>query len=224
MCNQPKNNYCINGGEEEAHPELVELEVDVVGTNNQEEIDPRITVLHKENVRVSMNGGIYIFRIRVLESLVDAGTKVINTIVYFRYGNSNEERVSFPWHDVPDGYLVGFILPRHDSFGSRRSKEIQEYLRYLFDNCSEVESRFRMGLSDDGPHSEIFYIDYVEVRNGHQGTYLGLRIVHDTMVLLCDRWNITAMVPRLMSANQLKWPEENHRFDVHPLEEQRTEE
>jgi hypothetical protein len=38
------------------------------------------------------------------------------------------------------------------------------------------------------------------------------------------KWNIAAMVLRLMSADQLEWPEENHRFDVHPLEEQRTEE
>jgi hypothetical protein len=64
MCNKPKNsNYCINGGEEEAHPELVGLEDDVVGNNNQEE-EERLTLLCQENVRVSMNEGTYIFCIK----------------------------------------------------------------------------------------------------------------------------------------------------------------
>jgi hypothetical protein len=82
----------------------------------------------------------------------------------------------------------------------------------LFD-CANAAKWTSNGLS----YSRMFYINWVEVGNGHQGTCdLGLRIAHETMVHLEDEWNMTVMLPRLMSADQLVWPEENHRFGIHP--------
>jgi hypothetical protein len=67
MCNKPKNSNGTTGGEEEAHPEFVGLEDDVVGNDNNRGEDGR-TLLREENVRVFMNGGTYLFRIKVLRA------------------------------------------------------------------------------------------------------------------------------------------------------------
>jgi hypothetical protein len=69
------------------------------------------------------------------------------------------------------GYLTGFILPQLDSFGSSRNKQLQDLPEILFSGSS-IALRFGMGLLGlVGPHSQIFYIDLVEVcKNRHQGT------------------------------------------------------
>jgi hypothetical protein len=131
---------CINGGEEEAHPELVGLEDDVVGNNNQEE-EARRTVLREDKVRLSMNGGTYLFNIKVLESMLIDGTKDIHTKVSFCYGNSNKD--SARW--VIIGFIDGFVLPQLDSFGSTsRSEQLHIYIEY--DDRADNVSRFSMGL------------------------------------------------------------------------------
>jgi hypothetical protein len=68
----------------------------------------------------------------------------------------------------------------------------------------------------------LFKINTVEVKASHKGNDLGLRLLHEVLVLLQHEWTLTVMIPGALGTTSCYWPE-NGSKDVEQLDEDEEE-
>ena len=91
------------------------------------------------------------------------------------------------------------------------SQELQE-LSVAFCEANGTASRVKHPKLVGDPcvnRGGFFNLDTIELKRDYQGTDLGLRIVHEILVLLKDRWSLAVIVPCSLAERHCNWPENN---------------
>jgi hypothetical protein len=115
--------------------------------------------------------------------------------------------------------LSGALLKRPNinffSEADAVSAELQK-LSCMFCESDGTASRVKHPKLESDPAVKtggFFSIENVEVRPGCENACLGLRVVHEVLVLLKDKWSIAVMIPFTLQYTLCTWPE-NADFDI----------
>jgi len=111
------------------------------------------------------------------------------------------------------GYLHGYLLTRPSGAfyecADSISGELQE-LAVIFCDPRGIASRLNHPqLKQNSPcvsSGGFYHIDLVEVKPKHRGYDLGLRIIHESLWFLKNKWSLAVMHPGALSNHVSEWP------------------
>jgi hypothetical protein len=58
----------------------------------------------------------------------------------------------------------------------------------------------------------FFHIDQVEIKPSHKGHDLGLRVLHEVLVIMKDKWSLAVMLPVSLCARWCQWKENSRQM------------
>eukprot|EP00977_Amphora_coffeiformis_P003809 scaffold765_cov160-Amphora_coffeaeformis.AAC.10 len=220
-----------NDVDEEKNGKLpaTDSEVDDVADDDFDVQEDEDRLIREETTTKTLNGGTYTFHSQLLKFVgtipdTSEGVREINVKLYFELsekpGKAKRNRDD---DDEPVGYLTAFWLPRPVTNGFHEmadsvSDELAE-LAAMFCNRRGHVTRIDTGLRGlDVTDGGLLQIYSLEVKGpGHAGKCdLGLHLVHETLKLLKDEWNIAVMVPLLLGVHIQQWPTFHNRLTIDP--------
>mmetsp|Transcript_5709 Transcript_5709/g.8687 ORF Transcript_5709/g.8687 Transcript_5709/m.8687 type:complete len:606 (-) Transcript_5709:376-2193(-) len=118
------------------------------------------------------------------------------------------------------GYLDGNLLPRPTphffSFADEVSQELQELSVLFCDQNGRADRIRHPHLDEEAIRGGGFLQVYIlEVQPEEQGRDFGLRVLHETLLILKDRWTLAVMMPSSLADRMCHW-EGNRRLEGNP--------
>jgi hypothetical protein len=167
--------------------------------SNIESEEAEDEILQEQNIPLSLGGRSYNLRL-ILMPDYDEPSAVFHVEIDATH-NGNKV-----------GYLIGHLLktPWGNFYecADAISGELQE-LSVTFCDSRGIASRLDHPRLKEAPRcvnsGGFYHIEKVEVKPGHRGHDLGLRIIHEALLFLKNEWSLAVMKPGPLSYHHSKW-------------------